>query len=118
MSLLQVRSRQTPLAVVMLHSSVNPYLLEINASPRQAIDSIMPVAKDYLPGPREQICLCEEQDGPHIHRVCEIDKKVKTIAVGGAIQIEVVRGLFSNLSRQVKKITLYMSTPESYLFAV
>ena len=72
---------------VMLDSSANPYLLEINASPRQAIDSITPVAEDYLPGPGEQICLCEEQDGPHIHRVCEIDKKAKTIAVGGAIQI-------------------------------
>jgi hypothetical protein len=46
----------------------------------------MPVAKDYLPGPGEQVCLCDEQDGPHIQRVCELDKKVKTLTVGGAIQ--------------------------------
>jgi tubulin polyglutamylase TTLL6/13 len=72
---------------VMLDSSANPYLLEINASPRQAIDSIVPLAEGENPTGQEKICECEEHSGPHVHRVCEIDKKAKTIAVGGAIQI-------------------------------
>ena len=72
---------------VMLDSLANPYLLEINASPRQAIDSIVPLADNETPAPGEKLCECDEHPGPHVHRVCEIDKKAKTIAVGGAIQI-------------------------------
>ena len=72
---------------VMLDNSGNPYLLEINASPRQAIDSIVPLSEFKNPDGNEKICECDECPEPHIHRVCEIDKKAKTIAVGGAIQI-------------------------------
>jgi len=61
--------------------------LEINASPRQAIDSIVPMSELKSPDGNEKICECDECPEPHIHRVCEIDKKAKTIAVGGAIQI-------------------------------
>jgi hypothetical protein len=74
------RARPLELPWHMHAKAFELYLLEINSSPRQAIDSITPVSKDYLRGPAEQICLCEEQDGPHIHRVCEIDKNAKTIA--------------------------------------
>ena len=81
---------------VMLDNNAQPYLLEINASPRQAIDSIVSLHNLAPPGasPRwdnlsssEKLCECDEHRGPHVHRVCEIDKKAKTIAVGGAIQI-------------------------------
>jgi len=72
---------------VMLDSSGNPYLLEINASPRQAIDSIVPMPEGQAPPGPEKICECDECHELHVHRVCEIDKKAKTIAVGGAIQI-------------------------------
>ena len=72
---------------VMLDSSANPYLLEINASPRQAIDSVVPLPDGQEPAASEKICNCDEHGASHVHRVCEIDKKAKTIAVGGAIQI-------------------------------
>jgi hypothetical protein len=72
---------------VLLDNKGNPFLLEINASPRQAIDTLVPVLDPASLGPNEKVCECDEQAGPHVHRVCEIDKKAKTIAVGGAIQI-------------------------------
>ena len=47
----------------------------------------MPLADGQVGTALEKVCDCDDHGGAHVHRVCEIDKKAKTIAVGGALQI-------------------------------
>lgn len=72
---------------VMLDSDTCPWLLEVNCSPRLAIDQVEPLAKGQMPENPRDVCRCMEDHRPHVHVRCHVDEAVKTAAIGGAMAI-------------------------------
>jgi len=89
---------------VLLDDNFRCHLLEVNACPSFSIDGTHFIENESEMYPDETLCDCIATHGPHVHRVCPVDVKVKSVVLHGMLAIILRKGFENAIPDFIQQI--------------